>query len=94
MWRRPVVTILMLIIAMILTLPLRAQQKVRSAGPARSALRLFHQHVPPWRCPREAQQKPVAPGIGKALYPGAGQQHGAGRIRRRVGRQADRAARD
>ena len=28
MWRRPVVTILMLIIAMILTLPVRAQQKI------------------------------------------------------------------
>jgi len=27
MWRRPVVTILMLIIALILTLPLRAQEK-------------------------------------------------------------------
>src|SRR5208337_3643698 len=28
MWRRPVVTILMLVIALILTLPLRAQQKI------------------------------------------------------------------
>jgi hypothetical protein len=27
MWRRPIVTILMLVIALILTLPLRAQQK-------------------------------------------------------------------
>jgi hypothetical protein len=32
MWRRPFVTILMLIIAMILTLPLRAQQKPVAPG--------------------------------------------------------------
>ena len=38
MWRRPVVTILMLISAMILTLPMRAQQKPVAPGfsPARA----------------------------------------------------------
>ena len=56
MSRRPVVTILMIVMALILTLPMRAQQKPLT-------------------------QEQVS-------------KHGAGRVRRRVGREADRAARD
>jgi hypothetical protein len=34
MWRRPVVTILILVVAMILTLPVRAQQSKRPVNPS------------------------------------------------------------
>ncbi len=110
MWRRPVVTILMLIIAVILTLPMRAQQKIVAPGvsPAQADVAAGFSHGTPTvrspaalaqptlfgptlRCRRKgaATRKP-----GKALHPGAGRKHGARRIRRRVGREADRAARD
>ena len=60
MWRRPVVTILMLIIAVILALPLRAQPNSVAQGP------LFGLAALPSTCaaaalPARGQQKPVAP---------------------------------
>jgi len=65
MWRRPVVTILMLIIAVILALPLRAQPNSVAQGP------LFGLAALPSTCattalPAGRQQEPVAPGVSPA----------------------------
>ena len=101
MWRRPVVTILMLVIAMILTLPLRAQQKIvaptlRSARADVAASLPRHGGVKPPLRHADLKVSATTPGTSPAK-PFTQEQvskHGAGRIRRRVGRQADRAARD
>ncbi len=65
MWRRPVVTILMLIIALILTLPLRARPNSVTQGP------LFGPAALPLTCAAEAlsagrRQESVAPGFSPA----------------------------
>jgi len=65
MWRRPVVTILMLIIAMILPLPLRAQQKDVAQGP-RFGPAAFPSTCAAMALPAGGQQKPVAPGFSPA----------------------------
>ena len=64
MWRRPVVTILMLVIPTILTLPLRAQQKSAgpsSAGPRPNAVRPYVACAAAALAPPGAQEKIVAP---------------------------------
>ena len=62
MWRRPVVTILMFVIAMILALPMRAQQKSvgpSSAGPRPNAVRPYVACAAAMAAlPPRAQQKP------------------------------------
>ena len=68
MWRRPAVTIPMLI-AVILTLPLRAQQKTvgpSSAGPRPNAVRPYGACAATALAPPGAQQRIVAPTLRSA----------------------------
>ncbi len=101
MRRRPVVTILMLISAMILTLPLRAQQKPEAPGfsPARAYVAASlpgHGGVKPPLRHADLKVGATTPGTSPAK-PFTEEQVVSmvrERIRIRVGRQADRAARD
>jgi len=88
MWRRPVATTLILVIAMILTQPLRAQQKsVRpsGAGPRPNAVRPYvacaaaMPALPPW-----AQQKPFTQEqVSNMVRDGFGDESGAKLIEQR-----------
>jgi len=70
MWRRPVVPVLMLIPAMILALPARAQQRnvePSGAGPRPNAVRPYVACAAATAAPPpRAQQQPVAPGLSPA----------------------------
>jgi hypothetical protein len=107
---RSALTFLILAMALLFALPAGAQPKIAepalracpelaegSAGAEVAASLPRHGGVkPPLRHAAfpDGATTPGGTNPGKALHPGAGRKHGAGRIRRRVGRQADRAARD
>jgi len=88
MRRRPVVTILMFVIAMILTLPLRAQQKSvgpSSAGPRPNAVRPYIACAAAMPAlPPRAQQKPFTQEqVSNMVRAGLGDETGAKAIEQR-----------